>query len=95
MSSSALCYALLVLGASRLRCSETDVVWCSVRVAVCLCVRWRCTDWSSQRWIPLPPLISDGHQRESSMSEPVSLVVLGNSHEDKEDERPEAWSHVL
>jgi hypothetical protein len=28
------------------------------------------------------------------MTEPVQLVVLGNEHEEKEEERPEAWSHV-
>jgi hypothetical protein len=28
------------------------------------------------------------------MSEPVALVVLGNSYEEKDDDRPEAWSRV-
>lgn len=65
-------------------------VWCVfLGLLVCFCV----TDWSSQRWIPLPQLISDGEERGSGLSEPVNLVVLGNDYE-QEEEWPEAWSHV-
>ena len=50
-------------------------------------------DWSSQRWIPLPPLISDGDERgHSSMIESAALVVLRNNYEKMDEEQLKAGS---